>query len=141
MFGSVPHAEQRTAPTTSFTVKNAECGTWRLMVRLVLVDGRKGVGDTLVLVNAQGEPLAFSQILLILKHVFESEDSYYSPNDGYDGKAYMLKAIIDVYSGVPFNKILERYNLENKLNVEDWRKPKQVVPSHRKIEKLQDVLT
>jgi len=100
-------------------------------VKLTLTKGRKGNGDTLVLLEASKEPLTFSQLLFILKHYFESEDSYYSPSSGFDGKAYLMKAIIDVYSGVPFEKVLKRYNLENKLNIVGSAKP---------IEKLHEIL-
>jgi len=111
------------------------------VVKLTLVDGHKGVDDVLVLVDAQAEPLAFSQLLFILKHYFDSEDSYYPQAKGNDGKAYLLKAIIDVYSGVPFEKILRRYNLENKLDIVDRRKKENAVPTQvRRIEKLHEVL-
>jgi len=110
-----------------------------MMVKLILVDGNKGVGDVLVLVEVNVEPLAFSQILLILKCIFESEDSYY-PNG--DGKGYMMKAILDVCLGVPLDKVFKRYNLENKLNVVDKRRklPAPATP-HKKVERLEDVLT
>ncbi|MEM3597174.1 MAG: hypothetical protein QXJ53_03495 [Candidatus Bathyarchaeia archaeon] len=50
----------------------------------------------------------------MLKIIFESEDSVYPINEGYQGRAMLLKAIIDVYSGLPIERVLEFYKLNRK---------------------------
>jgi hypothetical protein len=91
------------------------------MVHFVLQKGRKGPNDKLVLVYAYGEVLSFSEILYLLSKYFESEDSYYPINEGYQGKAMLLKAIIDVYSCIPLERVLRYYRLERK------KKPVEVI--------------
>lgn len=85
------------------------------MVKLEIVPGRKGPNDKLVLVTAYGEPLSFSDLLFILKHYFESEESYY-PKPKSQGSCYLMKAILEVYSGLPYNDVLKRYQLDRKMN-------------------------
>ena len=95
------------------------------MVCLTLVDGRKGVGDTLVLVTAYGEPLSFTELLFLAKHYFDSEASCYPIEEGYRGKAMLMNAINEIACGVPFDKVLEHYGLKRKgkkLNIVDKRK-------------------
>jgi len=84
------------------------------MVKLELVKGRKGPNDKLILVTAYGEPLSFSDLLFILKHYFESEESYY-PKPENQGSCYLMKAILEIYSGLPFNDVLKRYQLDRKM--------------------------
>jgi len=98
------------------------------MVLLEIVKGRKGPHDKLVLVYADGEPLSFSEVLTILKCYFESEDSYYPVNEGFQGKCMLMKAILEVYSGLPLKHVLRNYGLERKskkLNIVDKREKKQ----------------
>ena len=98
------------------------------MVLLEIVRGRKGPNDKLVLVYAYGEPLSFSELLTILKYYFESEDSYYPVKEGFQGKCMLMKAILEVYSGLPLKQVLRNYGLERKgkkLNIIDKRKKKQ----------------
>mgnify|MGYP001038561259 CR=1 FL=1 len=98
------------------------------MVLLEIVKGRKGPHDKLVRVYAYGEPLSFSEILAILKNYFESEDSYYPVNEGFQGKCMLMKAILEVYSGLPLEDVLRNYGLERKgkrLNIIDKRKKKE----------------
>jgi len=98
------------------------------MVKFEVVKGRKGPNDKVVKVWAYGEVLTFEDILRFLKIIFESEDSVYPISEGYQGKAMLLKAIIDVYSGLPIERVLESYRLNRKER-------KTVV-----IEKLHEVL-
>jgi len=84
--------------------------------RFEVVRGRKGPYDKLVLVTCYGEPLSFSDLLFILKTYFESEDSYYPVSEGYQGKAMLLKAIIEVYSGIPLERVLKVYKLDRKTS-------------------------
>jgi hypothetical protein len=84
------------------------------MVKFEVVQGRKGEKDRLVRVWAYGEVFTFEDILRFLKIIFESEDSVYPISEGYQGKAMLLKAIIDVYSGLPIERVLEYYRLNRK---------------------------
>lgn len=84
------------------------------MVKFEIVKGQKGPNDKLVKVWAYGEVFTFEDILRLLKIIFESEDSVYPISEGYQGKAMLLKAIIDVYSGLPIERILDFYKLNRK---------------------------
>jgi len=84
------------------------------MVQFEVVKGQKGPNDKLVKVWAYGEVFTFEDILRFLKIIFESEDSVYPISEGYQGKAMLLKAIIDVYSGLPIERVLESYKLNRK---------------------------
>ncbi|MEM2995449.1 MAG: hypothetical protein QXI91_05500 [Candidatus Bathyarchaeia archaeon] len=84
------------------------------MVKFEIVKGQKGPNDKVVKVWAYGEIFTFEDILRLLKIVFESEDSVYPISEGYQGKAMLLKAIIDVYSGLPIERVLEFYKLNRK---------------------------
>jgi hypothetical protein len=115
------------------------------MVRLTLVDGRKGIGDTLVLVTANEEPLSFSEWLLLGKYYLDSETSYYPIEDGYIGKAMLLNALNELACGVPFDRVIERYGLKRKakkLNIVDKRKRStlEVVEFQKKPVYIHDLL-
>lgn len=84
------------------------------MVKFEVVKGQKGPNDKIVKVWAYGEVFTFEDILCLLKIIFESEDSVYPISEGYQGKAMLLKAIIDVYSGIPLKRVLESYKLNRK---------------------------
>jgi len=84
------------------------------MVKFEIVNGRKGPNDKVVRVWAYGEVFTFEDILRLLKVIFESEDSVYPISEGFQGKAMLLKAIIDVFSGRPIEKVLESYKLNRK---------------------------
>lgn len=95
------------------------------MVLLTLVDGRKGLGDVLVLVTASDEPLSFSEWLFVGKCYMDSEASYYPVQEGYIGKAMLQNALTELSHGVPFERVLERYGLKRKgksLNIVDRRR-------------------
>lgn len=94
------------------------------MVKLTLVQGKKGANDVLVLVSASEEPLTFAEWLFIGKHYLESEDSYYPVSRGFRSRAYLQNALNELSVGVPFEKVLENYGLKRKtkLNVEDRRR-------------------
>jgi len=93
------------------------------MVLLTLVDGKKGLGDILVLVTAYNEPLSFGEWLFLGKCYLDSEAVYYPIHEGYIGRAMLLNAINEVSQGGPFEKVLDRYKLKRKgLNIVDKRK-------------------
>ena len=108
------------------------------MVLLKLVEGRKGPNDILVLVTAYGEPLSFAEWLFIGKCYLDSEASYYPVSKGYIGKAMLLNALNELAHGVDFEKVLERYKLDRKLNIIDKRK--SVSNSEKPLEKLHEIL-
>jgi len=98
------------------------------MVLLVLVEGKKGPDDILVLVTAYNEPLSFAEWLFIGKCYLDSEASYYPVSEGYLGKAMLLNALNELAHDVPFEKVLERYKLKRKkkpLNIVEKRKVMQ----------------
>ena len=108
------------------------------MVLLKLVEGRKGPNDILVLVTAYGEPLSFAEWLFVGKCYLDSEASYYPVSKGYIGKAMLLNALNELAHGVDFEKVLERYELDRKLNIIDKRK--SVSNSEKPLEKLHEIL-
>jgi hypothetical protein len=99
------------------------------MVLFTLIDGKKGVGDILVLVTAYNEPLSFGEWLFLGKCYMDSEAVYYPIHEGYIGKAMLMNAINEISQRVSFEKVLERYKLKRKgkgLNVVDKRKKANV---------------
>jgi len=95
------------------------------MVKLTLIQGRKGKEDVLVLVSANQEPFSFAEWLYLGMQYCVSEDSYYPVSKGYIGKAMLLNALNEVTNGVPFERVLERYKLKKKgkpLDIEDKRR-------------------
>jgi len=81
-------------------------------MKLEVVQGKKGPKDKVVLVTANREALKVKDLLFILQQWFESEDACYPISEGYEGKAMLLKAIIDVYSGHKIETVLKRYFLK-----------------------------
>lgn len=112
-----------------------------MVKRFEVVKGHKGPNDKLVLVTSYGEPLSFSDLLFILKTYFESEDSYYPIEEGFQGKAMLLKAIIDVYSGIPLERVLKAYKLDRKAG-KTLIIDRTVTETHseKRIEKLHEIL-
>ena len=98
------------------------------MVQFILEKGKKGENDTVVLVYSYGEVFSFSELLFLLKHYFESEDSYYPIAKGYRGKCMLLSAIFEVACGRDLDLVLKDYKLDRKgkkLNIVDKRKGSQ----------------
>ena len=83
-------------------------------MRFEVVPGRKGPNDKLVKIWAYGEVLSFSDLLFLLKNYFESEDDYYPPDKGFKGRAMLMNAIVDVFSGISLSRVLKEYKLERK---------------------------
>lgn len=84
------------------------------MVKFEVASGRKGPSDKLIRVWAYGEVLSFSDVLFLLKHYFDSEDSYYPIKENFKGRAMLMTAIIEVYTGIPLSRVLKNYKLERK---------------------------
>ena len=96
------------------------------MVQLTLVDGRKGLGDILVLLKADDEPLSFAEWLFIGKCYMDSEASYYPVSEGYTGPCMLVEAVLELSHGVKFDMVLEKFKLKRKgmsLQILDKRKP------------------
>jgi len=81
-------------------------------MKLEVVQGKKGPKDKVVLITANREPLKVEHLLFILQQWFESEEACYPTSEGYEGKAMLLKAILDVYSGHKIETVLKRYFLK-----------------------------
>ena len=81
-------------------------------MRLEVVQGKKGPNDKVVLITANREALKVKDLLFILQQWFESEEACYPTSEGYEGKAMLLKAIIDIYSGREIKTVLKRYFLK-----------------------------
>ena len=94
------------------------------MVLLELVPGRKGDGDTLVLVTANREVLSFAEWLFIGKAYLDSEASYYPVVEGNRGPCMLLEALLELAFGIDFEVVIERYGLgmKERLRVVDRRK-------------------
>lgn len=92
------------------------------MVKLTLIDGKKGEGDILVLIEANNEPFGLHELLFILKCIFDSEDSYYPISNGFRGKAMLASAIVELICGVPLEDVLKRYGLSSSFRIVDKRK-------------------
>jgi len=84
------------------------------MVKLSIEKGRKAPEDRIVRLWSYGEILTFEEILRILDVIFKSEDSIYPISEGFKGKTMLMKAILEVYSGVPLERVLRDYGLERK---------------------------
>jgi len=121
------------------------------MVQFILENGRKGEHDVIVKVISYGEVLSFSELLFLLKHYFESEDSYYPISEGLRGKSMLLSAICQVACGRDLNLVLKDFGLDRKrgLNIVDKRKadsqtfqrlPEKSMPSKKPLEKVADFI-
>ena len=88
-------------------------------VSITFVRGKKGPGDRLPLVTAYGEPLPFDCILEILDSTFKAENSYYPISSGNLGAAMLMEAILEVYSGIPLDRVLAKFKLVRKTVVFD----------------------
>jgi len=85
-------------------------------MKLEVVQGRKGPHDKVVLITANREPLKIEHLLWILQQWFESEEACYPITEGYDGKAMLMKAVIDIFSGHKIETVLKRYFLKPSSN-------------------------
>ena len=90
-----------------------------MTVTITFVKGKKGPEDRLPLVSAYNEPLPFDCILEILDSTFKAENSYYPISSGNLGAAMLMEAILEVYSGIPLDRVLKKYRLERKTVIFD----------------------
>ena len=87
------------------------------MVLFKVVPGRKGVNDRVVLIWAYGEALTFADLLFLLKTYFESESAVYPVSEGYQGRCMLMKSILEVYSGIPLERVFKFYRLKPKAQI------------------------
>ena len=87
------------------------------MVHFEVVRGRKSRNDRVVKVWSNGEVFTIRELLELLKLYFESEDDCYPISRGFQGRSMLLKAIIDVYSGIPLPRVLKAYKLNKRRRV------------------------
>jgi len=76
--------------------------------------GNKSSQDKIIRIWAKGEIITIKDILRILDSIFKSEDVNYPISKGLEGRSYFFKAIVDVYSGIPLERVLEKYKLKRK---------------------------
>ncbi|MEM2889404.1 MAG: hypothetical protein QXR42_08040 [Candidatus Bathyarchaeia archaeon] len=86
------------------------------MVKFEVVEGKKGKHDRLVKVWSYGEPFSIQDLLTLLDVLFKSEDSVYPISEGKQGRAMLLKAIVDVACGIPLSRVLDSYGLSRKAS-------------------------
>ena len=85
-----------------------------VMVYFEIVNGRKAEGDKLIRIWSNGEVWTLRELLELLNLFFKSEDACYPINRGFQGRSMLLKAIIDVYTGLPIERVLQTYRLNRK---------------------------
>jgi hypothetical protein len=89
------------------------------LVKLTLVDGRKGPRDILVLLTCSRQPLTFQEWLFIGLHYLSSEDSYYPRTQGYAGSEYLMNALGDLTrNGLTLREVLRKYQLDETRGLE-----------------------
>jgi hypothetical protein len=88
------------------------------MVIIKIEQGNKSSNDKIIRIYANGEIITLEDILKMLDIIFKSEDSNYPINQGYEGRAYLLKAIIELACGIPISRVLKNYKLEKKKSIE-----------------------
>jgi hypothetical protein len=88
------------------------------MVFIKIEQGNKSSKDKIIKIYANGEIITLEDILKMLDIIFKSEDSNYPINQGYEGRAKFLKAIIDLALGIPLSRVLKNYKLEKKKPIQ-----------------------
>jgi hypothetical protein len=91
-----------------------------------MLKGKKSDDDVIIRIWANGEIITLEDILKMLDVIFKSEDSNYPIEIGFEGRAYFLKAIVDLACGIPLERVLKNYRLKRKVS--------------RQIEKLHEIL-
>lgn len=87
------------------------------MVQMQMLKGKKSEDDVIIRIWANGEIITLEDILKMLYVIFNSEDSNYPVELGFEGRAYFLKAIIDLACGIPLERVLRNYKLKRKAKV------------------------
>ena len=82
-------------------------------MRILIERGRKAEGDRVIRLTAYNEKLTLAEILQILDVIFRAEEECY-PKPQYQGSCMLMKAILEIYSGIPLEKVLANYGLTRK---------------------------
>jgi len=96
------------------------------MVQIQMQQGKKSSQDRIIRIWANGDIITLEDILIMIDVIFKSEDSNYPIEVGFEGRAYFLKAIVDLACGIPLERILKNYKLKRKAS--------------KQIEKLHEIL-
>jgi DNA-binding IscR family transcriptional regulator len=109
---------------------------------IVVEKGKKAEGDRVIRLTANNEKVSLAEILQILDVIFKAEEECY-PKPHFQGSCLFMKAILEVYSGIPLEKVLANYGLKKASKtvvVEklDSSKPKVEV---KPVQKLHEVLS
>lgn len=91
----------------------------------ILTRGKKGEGDTVIQILSDGEVFSFYELLFLLDHYFQSEDSYYPKKEGNLGRGMLLSAICTLAVGVDLDTVARRFMIPiRELKIRDLR-PKE----------------
>jgi len=80
-------------------------------MKIKIEQGNKSSQDKIIRIWAKGEIITLKDILRILNIIFKSEDANYPISKGFEGRAYFLKAIIELACGIQLERILKNYRL------------------------------
>jgi hypothetical protein len=110
-------------------------------MRIIIEKGRKAEGDRVIRLTAYNEKVSLAEILQILDVVFRAEEECY-PKPHFQGSCMLMKAILEVYSGIPIEKVLANYGLRKASKTVVVEKLDSSEPkfSVKPIEKLHEVL-
>jgi hypothetical protein len=86
------------------------------MIQMQMLKGKKSDDDVIIRIWANGEIITLEDILKMLDVIFKSEDSNYPIEIGFEGRAYFLKAIVDLACGIPLERVLKNYRLKRKVS-------------------------
>lgn len=82
-------------------------------MRIVIEKGIKAEKDRVIRLTSYNEKVTLEEILQILDVIFKAENECY-PKPKYQGSCMLMKAILEVYSGIPLEKVLANYGLTRK---------------------------
>ena len=85
-------------------------------MQMQMLKGKKSDDDVIIRIWANGEIITLEDILKMLDVIFKSEDSNYPIEIGFEGRAYFLKAIVDLACGIPLERVLKNYRLKRKVS-------------------------
>lgn len=92
-----------------------------------------------MLVSSYNEPLTFGEWLFLGKCYLDSESMYYPIENGFIGKAMLMNALTEISQGVPYEKVIKRYKLDQgkkSLKVIDKRAGRGGMPKQSPIQAL-----
>jgi hypothetical protein len=84
-------------------------------MQIVIEKGRKAEGDRVIRLTAYNEKVSLAEILQILNVIFKAEEECY-PKPQFQGSCMLMKAILEIYSGIPLEKVLVNYGLDRKAS-------------------------